>query len=116
MHAKTQDLLNGCRDASHVCPKKIGVPMEAYMAAVATGLGEVHALRLKYALMTGQEDVASSRGRMAELDQKLGAAEREGRKLMDQAIKFQDILRQFREAETRISAELDAAPEEGNSP
>lgn len=106
MHAKTKALLKGCKDSEHICPKKVGAPMRDFMAAIRAAVGQVSGLRLDYAEMQGLEDDPKVRGRLAELDQKMGAAEREARKLMDQAIKVQEILRQFRDTEARIRAEL----------
>ncbi len=106
MHTKTKALLDGCKKATHICPKKLGEPMEPFMTAAGAALSQVHGLRLQYAMMTGIEADQRTRVRLTDLDQKLGAIEREARKLMDQAIKVQDIFRQFRETETRIGSEL----------
>ncbi len=106
MHARTKALLKSCKDSDHVCPKKVGEPMRPFLSAVRAALSQVSECRLDFAEMTGIETDPEIRARLAELDQKMGAAEREARKLMDQAIKVQEIFRQFRDAEARIREEL----------
>jgi hypothetical protein len=108
MNTKTKTLLKRCKDASHICPKKLGDPMRAFITAARAAQTQASELRLDYAEMQGHEEDQHVRAHLEQLDQKLGAIERENRKLMDQAIKVQGLMRQFRQTEERVRAELEA--------
>lgn len=107
MHESTKRLLDGLDGAANVCPVKTGTAFRGLMELVRAAQAEVGALRLDYAIAVGDEDDPAVAGRLAELDQKLGAYEREVRKLADQAARVQGILREIKQFKPNIRADVE---------
>lgn len=111
MHDTTRSFLDACNKATCICPHKLAGPYRAFLTAIRESVTEGMALRMEFVAMLGDEEDPQVRGRLEELDQKLGALEREARTAMDHAKKVQAIHREFVEARDRLRTEIEEAGE-----
>ena len=101
-HEKTDALLAKAKASKKISSKDTAPVLGELVSVVNAALSEVSALRMHYAEAVAFEDDDTTRDYLAELDQKLGAIEREGRKLTDQGILVVRILREFGQFEAHL--------------
>ena len=101
-HDKTTELLAKTKASKKISSKDTAPVLGELVSVVNAALSEVSALRMHYAVAAAAEDDETTRDYLEQLDQKLGAMEREGRKLTDQGILVVRIFREFEQFEAHL--------------
>lgn len=107
MTPETESFLQACTELVDIDPALSKDAFRGYIALVRAASNEAGALRAQFVDVQGDEDDRDIRGIVNELDQKLGALEREAGAMLNQAAKVQSIMREIREAAPRIKADAE---------
>lgn len=107
MTPETESFLQACTELVDIDPALSKDAFRGYIGLVRAASNEAGALRAQFVDVQGDEDDRDIRGIVNELDQKLGALEREAGAMLNQAAKVQSIMREIREAAPRIKADAE---------
>lgn len=102
MHESTKKFLDGCDAADEICPKKTGGHQRDYLRATRRAIARVLELRTDFSEARDEETDPEIKTHLAELDQILGALEREAGKLGPQLDRFQEYLGRFKAARVHV--------------